>query len=75
MSIAGCQSPPTRLYYCLDDDIVPYSNATVALEYFMAVGADGELETLPFGSHVGLRGSGFAQWELLVQIPGSAAVI
>jgi hypothetical protein len=42
---------PTRLYHCLGDDQVPYDNATVAHDYFTAVGADVELVTLLFGDH------------------------
>lgn len=41
----------TRLYHCMDDDNVPYANATVAIGYFTAVGAEVELETLHFSSH------------------------
>lgn len=42
---------PTRLYHCLDDDRVPYTNTIVAHEYFTSTGADVELETLFFGGH------------------------
>jgi len=64
---------PTRLYHCLDDDIVPYANATVALDYFTAAGADVELETLPFGSHVDCAVpallSGSSWFDSLVELP------
>jgi pimeloyl-ACP methyl ester carboxylesterase len=64
---------PTRLYHCLDDDIVPYANATVALEYFTAVGADVELETLSFDSHVDCAVpallSGNSWFKSLVELP------
>ncbi len=43
---------PTRLYHCLDDDRVPYANATVAIEYFTAAGANVNLETLFSGNHL-----------------------
>ena len=42
---------PTRLYHCLDDDQVPYANATVAQDWFSAAGAEVELVTLFFGDH------------------------
>ncbi|SFK24244.1 Secretory lipase [Nitrosomonas aestuarii] len=43
---------PTRLYHCLDDDRVPYENSTIAIDYFIAAGANVELETLFFGNHL-----------------------
>lgn len=64
---------PTRLYHCLDDDIVPYANATVAFDYFTAAGADVELETLPFGSHtdcaVPALLNGNSWFKTLVELP------
>lgn len=64
---------PTRLYHCLDDDRVPYTNAIVAHEYFTIAGADVELETLFFGGHSDcavpalLRGN--AWFNSLVELP------
>ncbi len=42
---------PTRLYHCLDDEIVPYTHSIVALDYFSAQGANVILETLFFDNH------------------------
>ncbi len=65
---------PTRLYHCLDDKHVPYSNALVAMEYFSAVGANHiRLETLFFGNHQDcaipalLKGSDW--FDTLVELP------
>ncbi|MFT4606073.1 MAG: pimeloyl-ACP methyl ester carboxylesterase [Rhodothermales bacterium] len=43
---------PTRLYHCVDDDLIPFENSVVAFNQFQANGApDVGLEPLDFGGH------------------------
>lgn len=42
---------PMRLYHCAGDDRVPYANATIAHDFFIAIGADVLLQTLSLNSH------------------------
>nr|HQU63520.1 hypothetical protein [Nitrosomonas sp.] len=42
---------PMRLYHCAGDDRVPYANATIAHDFFIATGADVLLQTLSLNSH------------------------
>ncbi len=42
---------PMRLYHCADDDRIPYANATIAHDFFIAIGADVSLQTLFLDSH------------------------
>ncbi len=43
---------PTRLYHCIDDDLVPFANTEVASASFEARGAPVEVVPLTFGGHV-----------------------
>jgi hypothetical protein len=64
---------PTRLYHCLDDDQVPYTNATVARDFFAGAGVDVGLVTLFFGNHsecaVPALLSGKTWFDSLAQLP------
>lgn len=63
----------TRLYHCLEDDVVHYSHSTAAFDYFNSIGANVTLETLLSGNHADCALpallSGIDWFDSLVELP------
>lgn len=68
---------PMRLYHCAGDDRIPYTNATIAHDFFIAIGADVSLQTLFLDSHaecaIPALLNGKAWFDSLADLPQNAA--